>query len=306
MEIIKAYLTNNPFYKAGKRITVKRLMLHSVGCAQSSASVFVKNWNKETYTRACVHAFIDGNTGEVFQTLPWDYRGGHAGGSANADSIGVEMCEPACLKYTGGANFTVAESDLPLARKVALRTYNSAVELFAHLCTEYKLDPLADGVIISHKEGGRRGIASGHVDPEHLWKGLGLDLTMDTFREAVSTKMTEKNIIYRVQVGTFGKKDNAEAMLKKLKAAGFSDAFITTLSAAPAKAPAAAPALKVGDAVKMQKDAPIYGTSKEFADWVYNSTLYVRQIDGSRVVISTVKTGAVTGSVDKKYLTKKG
>lgn len=304
MEIIKSYLTNNPFYKAGKRITVKRLMLHSVGCSQSSASVFVKNWNKETYTRACVHAFIDGNTGEVFQTLPWDYRGGHAGGSANDDTIGVEMCEPACIKYTGGANFTVAESDLPLARKVALRTYNAAVELFAHLCTEYKLDPLAD--ILSHKEGGRRGIASGHVDPEHLWKGLGLDLTMDTFRKAVEAKMNETNVIYTVQVGRFGKKANAEKTLAEVKAAGFSDAFISILTGTPAKAPAAAPALKVGDTVKMQKDAPVYGTSKKFAEWVYNSTLYVRQIDGSRVVISTVKTGAVTGSVDKKYLTKKG
>ena len=218
MEIIKSYLTKNPFYTAGKTITVKRLMLHSVGCSQSSASVFVKNWNKETYTRACVHAFIDGNTGEVFQTLPWNYRGAHAGGSANDDAIGVEMCEPACIKYLKDkpTQFEVAESDLPLARKVAKSTYDSAVELFAHLCTEYKLDPLADGVILSHKEGGRRGVASGHADPEHLWKGLGLDLSMDSFREAVWLKMTEKNIIYRVQVGAFSKIANAEAMLKKV------------------------------------------------------------------------------------------
>ena len=32
--------------------------------------------------------------------------------------------------------------------------------------------------------------------------------------------------IYRVQVGAFSKKSNAEAMLKKLKAAGFTDAYI--------------------------------------------------------------------------------
>ena len=305
MKIINSYLTKNPFYTAGKRITVKKLMLHSVGCSQPSASVFVRNWNKETYTRACVHAFIDGNSGEVFQTLPWNYRAGHSGGSANDYAIGVEMCEPACIKYTGkGAEFTVAESDLPAARKVALRTYNSAVELFAHLCTEYKLDPLAD--ILSHKEGGKRGIASGHADPEHLWEGLGLDLTMDTFRKAVEAKMNENNNLYYVQLGAFGSKAGAEKKLAEVKAAGFSDAFVTTMTGAPAKAPAAAPALKVGDAVKMQSGAPVYGTSKKFADWVYNSTLYVRQIDGSRAVISTVKTGAVTGSVDKKYLTKKG
>lgn len=34
--------------------------------------------------------------------------------------------------------------------------------------------------------------------------------------------------LYRVQVGAFAVKSNAEAMLKKIKAAGFDDAFITT------------------------------------------------------------------------------
>ena len=34
--------------------------------------------------------------------------------------------------------------------------------------------------------------------------------------------------LYRVQVGAFSVKSNAEAMLKKIKAAGFDDAFITT------------------------------------------------------------------------------
>lgn len=37
---------------------------------------------------------------------------------------------------------------------------------------------------------------------------------------------TEPGKLYRVQVGAFGKRENAEAMLKKVKAAGFSDAFI--------------------------------------------------------------------------------
>ena len=62
--------------------------------------------------------------------------------------------------------------------------------------------------------------------------------------------------------------------------------------------------LAVGDQVKMDKAATVYGTTGKFASWVYNSTLYVRSISGSRVVVSTQKTGAVTGAVDKKYLTK--
>ena len=59
------------------------------------------------------------------------------------------------------------------------------------LCEKYKLNPLGDGVIISHKEGHTRGVASNHGDPEHLWTQLGLPYTMDTFRKAVKAKMDE-------------------------------------------------------------------------------------------------------------------
>ena len=239
MKIIQSILTNNPCYKAGKKITVKGLMLHSVGCAQPNASVFIKLFNKSTYDAACVHGFIDGNTGEVYQTLPWNHRAWHGGGSSNNTHIGVEMCEPACIKYTGGATFTC--SNLPVARAVVQRTYDTAVQLFAHLCKEFNLDPLADGVIISHKEGSKRGIASAHSDPEHLWTQLKMGYTMDTFRKAVSAAMggvsvkdepaqePVEKIIYRVQCGAFTTKKYAENQLAKIKAAGFSDAFIAVV-----------------------------------------------------------------------------
>ena len=63
MQIVKSILTNNPCYKAGRKISVKGLMLHSVGCPQPSARVFVQSWNGPNYNSACVHAFIDANTG---------------------------------------------------------------------------------------------------------------------------------------------------------------------------------------------------------------------------------------------------
>ncbi len=188
MKVVESFLTKNPCFIQGKKITVKGLMLHSVGCSQPSASVFIKNWNSGSFNRACVHGFIDGNDGTVYQTLPWDYRGWHAGGSANNTHIGVEMCEPAEIKYTSGANFTVI--DKSKAQASAKMTYTAAVELFAELCKQYNLNPTADGVIISHSEGHKRGVASGHADPEHLWRGLGLPYTMDSFREDVKKAMS--------------------------------------------------------------------------------------------------------------------
>lgn len=189
MKLAESILTNNPCYTAGRKITVKGLMLHSVGCPQPKASVFINSWNSASYGRACVHGFIDGNDGTVYQTLPWNHRGWHCGGSGNNTHIGVEMCEPACIKYTSGSNFTC--SDKAAAKAVAKRTYEAAVELFAMLCTKYGLDPLADGVIVSHREGHSQGIASNHGDPEHLWNGLGMGYTMDGFRKAVRAKMDD-------------------------------------------------------------------------------------------------------------------
>ena len=204
-------------------------MLHSVGCNQPSAMVFVNTWNRTNAPEVLSHGVIDGNTGDVHQTLPWTFRGWHGGGSSNDTHIGIEMCEPGCIQYTSGANFTC--SDYTTARRIATTTYKSAVTLFTYLCKHYNLNPMTD--IVSHSEGYKKGIASGHADPEHLWKGLGLPYTMDTFRKAVRDAMntntnTSGDTLYRVQVGAFKNKANAEAMLKKLKAAGYSDAFITT------------------------------------------------------------------------------
>lgn len=192
MIIRESFLTRNPCYTANvnqqdSRYTTfqKRgpieLMLHSVGCNQPSAEVFVNGWNKESYDRACVHAFIDANTGEVWQTLPWNYRGWHCGGSGNNTHVGVEMCESKYINYINGYQFTV--SDKAKAQADAKRAYDSAVELFAMLCKKYQLDPLTS--ICSHKEGAAKGIASDHGDPEHYWQGLGIGYTMNGFRNAV-------------------------------------------------------------------------------------------------------------------------
>ena len=221
MEITKAILTKNPCYKAGKTIKVKGLMLHSVGCPQPSATAFINSWNTPS-AKVCVHGFIDGNTGGVYQTLPWNHRGWHCGSTANGTHIGIEMCEPDCIKYTSGANYTC--SDTTKAKAIVERTYKSAVELFAYLCKEYDLNHLADGVILSHSESYARGLASNHADPEHLWKGLKLPYTMDGFRQDVKAAMSP--VYYRVQVGAFQKEQNAKNLLTELKKAGF-DGFIT-------------------------------------------------------------------------------
>ena len=194
MNIIKSYIVNNDCYKnnlnkADSRYTTfqsrgpQGLMLHSVGCAQPSAQVFVNQWNRSG-TSVAVHAVLQAD-GTVYQCMPWNYRGWHGGGSSNNTHIGVEMTEPSQIKYGGGATFTV--TDRAAAQAQVKGTYDTAVQLFAYLCKQYNLNPLTQ--ICSHAEGYRKGIATNHGDPEHLWRGLGMSYTMDGFRADVKKAM---------------------------------------------------------------------------------------------------------------------
>ncbi len=82
------------------------------------------------------------------------------------------------------------------------------------LCKTYGLNPLADGVIISHKEGHARGIASNHGDPEHLWRGLGMSYTMDTFRSAVKAAMGGASVEAGTQASIFAGISEKDAVSK--------------------------------------------------------------------------------------------
>lgn len=65
------------------------------------------------------------------------------------------------------------------------------------------------------------------------------------------------------------------------------------------------PKFSIGEEVTISKEATVYGKEHKFASWVYNSTLYVRSINGDRAVVSVYKTGAITGAVETRYLMKK-
>ena len=125
-------------------------------------------------------------TGDGFHPGLFNFRRWHSGGGANNTHIGVEMTEPATIRYAGGASWAETGNGENTKNHV-LATYQYAVELFAHLCQQFRLDPLADGVVISHSEGCKRGIASNHGDVEHLWSKFGL--TMAQFRKDIKAAM---------------------------------------------------------------------------------------------------------------------
>lgn len=174
------------------------------------------HWNqaKPDGRQVCPHAFIGklaDSSVAIYQTLPWNYVGWHSGngflgGVKNANNQG----------YIG---FEICEDDLKDAEYFSA-VYREAVDLCVYLCREYGIPPYD---IIDHSEGYRLGIASNHADVGHWFKRHGK--SMDDFRADVLDGL-EPPKFYRVQVGAFKEKANAEEMLVKVKDAGFKDAFI--------------------------------------------------------------------------------
>lgn len=203
MRLKKLFLTKNECYTKGKTIVPKGIMVHSTAVNNPYLKRYVgpddgllgvnkygNHWNRfrPGGKQVCVHAFIGKlNDGSVatYQTLPWTFMGWHSGrgnkGSANSSYIGFEICED------GLTDKTYFE-----------KVYKEAVELVAHLCNEFDLDPLKDGVVICHSEGYKRGIASNHADVMHWFPKFGK--SMDTFRADVAAEMNGANVPYKVRV----------------------------------------------------------------------------------------------------------
>ncbi len=187
------YQTRNGAFVNGQKIAVKGIVLHSYGCPQPDPAILAERWDSPG-ANACVHAHIGKD--ETIITLPCEaergraVRGWHAGngrkGSGNDTHLSAEMTEPATIRYMGGSKW-VELGDGSNTKSHVLATYKNAVELFAQWCVYHRLDPLADGAILSHKEACARGIASNHGDVEHIWSYFGL--TMDQFRRDIQAVM---------------------------------------------------------------------------------------------------------------------
>lgn len=227
--------TNNECYikNVGTPWTPTGVMIHSTATNNPYLKRYVgpddgllgqnqygNTWNqyRPAGKRICCHAFIgklqDGSIA-TYQILPWDCKGWNNGGTSNDTHIAIEICED---DHTGKAYFD--------------SVYTEAVEVTAYLCKKYGINV---NNVIDHAEGFKKGIASEHGDVAHWFPKFGK--SMDTFRADVEAalKAPEKeekkeessgSTLYRVQVGAFHVKSNAEAMVAKLKAAGF-DAFVS-------------------------------------------------------------------------------
>ena len=190
MEIVQYYQTNNPCYKAGKKITPSGIVVHSTGANNSYFKRYVgpddgilgknqynNHWNQSDANK-CVHAFIgrvaDGSL-KIYQTLPWNHRcwgvGSGKKGSYNSTHIQFEICEDGLKDES-----------------YYKEAFDLAIRLSAFLCKEYGIKPEN---VVGHYEAWAAGYGSNHGDPKNWQKKFGG--SMDEFRASVAALIGGNN-----------------------------------------------------------------------------------------------------------------
>ena len=255
--------------------------------------------------------------------MPWDYRpwGCASGknGSCNSGWIQFEICE----------------DDLK-SKDYFDKIYKEACELTAYLCKMYNLDPKGTQkvgnvkvpVIICHQDSYQLGLGNNHGDVYHWFKKYGKDMndvrndvaklmnstivTPPKKEEEVKTDVkadsdeVAKYVIRKTwvdaksQIGAFANLDNA----KKARDKAGVDYEVYDINTGALVYPIApgSEEFTLGDTVKIIKDA-VWTTGKKVPNWLIGKTLYVREIrNNGIIVVSTLKTGALTGAIKPEYL----
>lgn len=275
-------------------------------------NIYKNDWN-HIRIQAGVNAWIgklDNGSIASIQTLPWNYKpwgcGSGAKGSCNNGWIQFEICEDNL-------------SDKTYFNKV----YKEACELTAYLCKKFNIDPKGTvkysgaivPTILCHHDSYKLQLGSGHVDIDHWFSKY--NKTMENVRNdvanllmpTVSTPQPQKPInsleMYRIrktwgdaksQVGAY--RDLTKAKLACDKAgAGYYVFNSKGQVVYPEVKVEEKKILKIGDVIRLKEGAR-YNNGLNVPKWVIGSTLYLREIrPNGDYVISTLKTGAVTGVV---------
>ena len=325
--------TQNPCYKGTRKMDVKGILWHSTGANNPNLKRYVQpsdnasdkvdwfeklgvNTNKNDFNHTTSQIGLNAWIGKLengnittIQTMPWDYRpwGCASGskGSCNDGWIQFEICEDGLR-------------DKSYFEKV----YKEACELTAYLCKLYNINPLGkvkyNGIqvptILCHADAYELGLGSNHGDVYH-WFMLH-DKDMNTVRNDVNallkkdtvssitteTPVKKQEIKYRVrktwedeksQVGAYEDLENAKKACDKA-GKGYEVYNIEGVAIYPITE--TVNEYKVGDEVKLINNA-VYSNNTKVPSWLYTFKMYVREVRNENLVISTKKSGAITGVV---------
>ena len=287
---------------------------------------YKNDWNhidQQAGLNAWIGKLEDGTVTTV-QTMPWDYKpwgcGSGSKGSCNNGWIQFEICE-----------------DNLNNKDYFDKVYQEACEITAYLCNMYNINPkgtvsyngLKVPTILCHADSYDLKLGSNHGDVLHWF--IKYNKTMNDVRNDVAKLMEKENSsiitppsidekeekeekeIYRVrktwkdassQVGAYSDLENAKEMCDKVK--GYF-VFNSNGEKIYPEDIVDKDGLNVGDEVSLILGAT-YTSGKQIPAWVFGRKLYLREWcdNGKSAIISTVKSGAITGVVETKDLVPYG
>lgn len=307
-------------------MTPKGFVMHNTAGPSSAReeAAYMINRNAE----GSMHYYVDEN--EAVQTLPTNRNAWHAtdGGSgyANRNLIGIEICRS-------------SPNDSAFNAATFAKCEENACWLAAKLCVELGIAP-SDQTIRWHKE--FAATACPYRSAQKGDRGRIVAMVQGYYNEMngatsspTSTPAPSGAAKYKVQIGAFGNKANAEALAAKAKAKGFEtyiaqeggmykvqlgafnseanakalgdkakaagfEVYIAGLSTSAPTAAAPAPTIGVGSTVRINQGATDYnGTS--MMPFVYGRDSIVSELNGDRAVVTVG--GVVVGAFRLSDLT---
>ena len=194
MEIIKNIVPTNKYnIKCPYSMVASRIVVHNTANdapARNEIAYMISNNQEVSF-----HYAVDDK--EVVQGIPENRNAWHSGdgenGKGNREGIAIEIC----YSKSGGDRFVQAEKN--------------AAELIADIL---KRNGWGVDRVTKHQD------YNGKYCPHRT-----LDMGWSRFIKMIEAKMSNK--LYRVQVGAFSNKSNADKLVNELKAKGYS-AFVKT------------------------------------------------------------------------------
>lgn len=194
---INKMLSNNKNHYTGVN-KCKYITIHETGNKNKGANAlnhakYINNGSSATW-----HYTVDDK--QIIQHYEDSVQCWHCGdgrGEGNTNSIGVEMC----INSDGDFNKTIANT----------------IELVKYLMNKHNIS--IENVVQHNKWNGKN-------CPANIRSGK--PITWNTFINKIKNKPIENNILYKVQVGAFSKKDNAIKLSNELKKLGYDNFIVTT------------------------------------------------------------------------------
>ena len=212
-------------------------------------------------------------------------------GTNDQRAITIECASDKTAPYA--MNDAVYQSLIKLCVDICKRNGKTKLLWFGNKDKSLNYEPKDDEMVITV----HRWFANKSCPGDWLYSRLG-DLAAKVTAQLGGK--TDKGVLYRVQVGAYTVRANADAMLAKIKAAGF-DAFITTKGGQAVSASTEVKkTIQVGSTVRLNKGAKTY-SGGSLASFVYERNHQVSQLQGDRAVITYE--GTVVAAVHVSDLT---